>query len=71
MFGIPLLNSLFISFLNLFISLIELKNIHLKHPLKERRCKFKIYKITYSMCSIEQRIKLPKISLHCILKMRD
>ena len=28
MFNIPLLNNLFISFSNVFISLIELKNIH-------------------------------------------
>ena len=33
---------------NLFISLIELKNIYSKHPLKEDRCKFKINKISYS-----------------------
>ena len=33
MFGIPLLINLFISFLSLFFSLIELNNIHGKHPL--------------------------------------
>ena len=33
---------------NLFISLIELKSIHLKYPLKENRCKFKVDKTTYS-----------------------
>ena len=37
-------NNLFISFLNLFISLIELKNI----LLKEHRREFEINKITYS-----------------------
>ena len=47
-------------FLNLFISLIELKNIH------EQRCKFKIDKTTYSKYSVEQRITLPRISLRFI-----
>ena len=47
-FDILFLSNLFTSFLNVFISLIELKNIHQKHPLKEHRCKFKIDKITYS-----------------------
>ena len=47
MFDIPLLNNLFISFLNLFISLTELKNIHLEHPLKEHRYKMKIDNIIY------------------------
>ena len=41
MFDIPL-------HFNLFVSLIELKNIHSKHPLKEHKSKFKIDKITYS-----------------------
>ena len=35
-FDILLPNNLFISFLKLFISLIELKNVHQKHPLKEQ-----------------------------------
>ena len=35
-FDIPLPNNLFISFLKLFIYLIELKNVHSKHPLKEQ-----------------------------------
>ena len=30
------------------IPLIELKNIHLKNPIKEHRCKYKTDKITYS-----------------------
>ena len=47
-FDIPLLNNISISFLNLFISLIKLKNIYWKHPLKGHRCKFKIDKKTYS-----------------------
>ena len=46
MFDIPLLNNLFISLLNVFISLIELKNIHWKDLLKEHRYKFKTDKIT-------------------------
>ena len=66
-FDIPLLNNPFISFLKLFISLIELKNIHSQHPLKKHRCKFKTDKITYSNCSPEQRMPTAKISLHCIL----
>ena len=41
MFDIPLL-------INLFIPLIELKNIHQKHQMKEHMCKFEIDKITYS-----------------------
>ena len=67
MFDISLLNNLFISFLNLFISLIELKNLHKKHLLQEHRGKLKIDKITYSKRSLEQRITIVKISLHCIL----
>ena len=39
LFDIVLRNNLFISFNILFIS---------KHPLKERKCKFKLDKITYS-----------------------
>ena len=39
-FDIPLLNKV-------FVSLIELKNILQKHPIKERGCKFKIDQITY------------------------
>ena len=34
----------------LLISFTKLK----RHPLKERRCKFKIDKITWSKCSVEQ-----------------
>ena len=45
---ISLLNNLLVSFLNLFISLTELKNIHWKLPLKKHRCKFKIDKTTCS-----------------------
>ena len=41
MFDIPLLN-------NLFISLIELKNVHWKHPLKERKWMFEIDEMTFS-----------------------
>ena len=50
MFDIPLLNNLFISFLNLFISLIELENFHKKKKKKKKknRCKFNLDKITYS-----------------------
>ena len=50
MFDIPLLNNLFISFLNLFISLIELENFHenIKKKKKKNRCKFNLDKITYS-----------------------
>ena len=36
------------SLINLFIFLIELKNIHSKHQIKEHRCKFKINKEVYS-----------------------
>ena len=50
-FDIPLLNNLFISFLNLFISSIE------ENLLKEHRCKFKIDKPTQSD-RVEQRIAL-------------
>ena len=32
--------------------------------------KFKINKITYSKRSLEQRMTLAKISLHCILKYK-
>ena len=43
-----------------------------QHPLRERKCKFKIDKITYSKHSVELCITLPKISLQCILiKRRD
>ena len=35
--------------------------------MKERRCQFRIDKITYSNRSVEQRIMLPKISLQYIL----
>ena len=35
-------------YLFLFIYLVELKNIHEKHSLKEHRCIFKIHKMTYS-----------------------
>ena len=60
-----MLNNLFISFLNLFISLIELKKIQ-KHPLKEHRCKFKIHYTTYSNRSPEQRMTIAKIGFYCI-----
>ena len=33
--------------INLFICWIEIKSIHWKHQIKERRCKFKIDEITY------------------------
>ena len=56
-------------FNNLFISLIELINIHENHLLKEHRCKFKRDKITYLKRSVKERITLPKISLQCILKL--
>ena len=46
-FDILVCNNLFISFSNLFIYLLELKNIHEKHTFKEHMCKFKIDKITY------------------------
>ena len=40
-----------ISYLFLFLTylffLIQLKNIHEKHPLKQRKCKFKTAKIIY------------------------
>ena len=62
--NIPLINNLFIFFLNLLVSLIEFK----EHPLKEHRCKFKTDKIAYSNRSLEQRIPIIKVSLHCILK---
>ena len=35
--------------------------------MKDYRRQFKIDKITYSKCSLEQRISLPKITLHFIL----
>ena len=60
-FDIPLL-------INLFISLIKLKNIHYKQILKEYQCTCKIDKLTHSKRSVEQHITLPKISLQCILK---
>ena len=63
-----MLNNLFISFLNLFISLIELKKIQ-KHPLKEHRCKFKIHYTTYSNRSLEQRMTIVKIGFYCIIKI--
>ena len=62
-FDIPSHKSLLISFCNVFISLTELKKTHQKHPLKERKCKFEIDKITYS--KLEQRITLLNISLKC------
>ena len=37
MFEIPLLNNLFISFLNLFISLIELENFHENIKKKKKK----------------------------------
>ena len=40
--------------INLFISLIKLKNIHEKYQIKEYTCKFEIDKIIYSKCSLEQ-----------------
>ena len=42
---------------------------YIKHPLKERRCKFKIDKINYSKRSVEECITLPKISLQCIVNI--
>ena len=54
------LNNRFISYLNLFISLIK------EHPLKEHMCNFKIGKITYSNRSLEQRMTIAKISRCCI-----
>ena len=44
--------------------MIELKS----STKKEYRCKLKIDKMIYSKRSVEQRIKLPKVSLQCILK---
>ena len=41
MFNIPLV-------INVFISLIELKNIHEKHQIKGHTCKYKTDKATYS-----------------------
>ena len=35
------------SFVNLFFSLIEIKNVNLKHLLKKHKRKFKIDKIAY------------------------
>ena len=46
-FDISLLNNLFISFFNLFISLTESNSIK-ELSLKENSCNFKIDKITYS-----------------------
>ena len=48
----------------MFISLIELKS----SIKKEYRCKFEIDRLPYSKRSVEQRIKLPKVSFQCILK---
>ena len=60
---------IFLYLYNLFISLIKLKNIYQKHTKKEQNYKFKIDKITYSKSPSRKRITLPKISLHCILKI--
>ena len=46
--------------INLFISLIKLKNIHEKYQIKEYTCKFEIDKIIYSKCSLEQHMTLAK-----------
>ena len=59
MFDIPLL-------INLLSPLIERKNIHEKHQIKEHSCK--LDKITYSKRSLEQRITLAKVSIQCIFK---
>ena len=62
MFDIPLL-------INLFIPLIELKNIHQKHQIKEKMSKIytgvnlKQIKQPNQSCSLEQRMTLAKISL--------
>ena len=71
MFDIPLLNNLFISFLNLFISLIELEKLPLKNKKKKKknRCKFNLDKITYSKHSLEQRMTFSKMNHYCILKV--
>ena len=60
MFGIPLL-------VNLFISLIELKNIHQKHQIIEHTCKFKIDKAAYSKLYSRTTMTLARASLSCIL----
>ena len=57
MFDIPLLDNLFIYFNSLVISLIELKNIHQKHKLKEHRRTFKIDKITCSKPAQSHRVE--------------
>ena len=62
--SIPLLNNLFVFFVNRYISLIEVKNIHSKHPLIEHRCKFEIDEITYPKRSLEQKMTLARISLN-------
>ena len=54
--------------LSLLISLIELQDIHWKHPLKKRRCKFKMDKITVSNSWSRTTYTLLKISFKCILK---
>ena len=46
--------------INLYISLIELEKMHLKHPLKERRGKFRIDKITYPKPSCRTTYYLSK-----------
>ena len=63
--NIPLVNNLCISFLKLLISLIELKNSHYKNTgviLK--------YFNLYSR-SRKHRMRITKISLHCILKQAE
>ena len=62
--SIPLLNNLFVFFVNRYISLIEVKNIHSKHPLIEHRCKFEIDEITYPSRSLEQKMTLARIRLN-------
>ena len=50
-------------FINLFIPLIELKNIHEKHQVKEHTCKCKLDEITSQSPSLEQHMTLAKIRL--------
>ena len=62
-FDIPLLDNPFISFLNLFF-LTKLNNIHSKHQLKEHRCELKKDIKWPTQIRAEQRIMVPRISLH-------
>ena len=62
LFDIPLL-------INLFIPLIELKNIHSKHEIKENSCKFKIDKSTYSKHKSRAMYDVSNLSLDSPLEI--